>query len=71
MNDGLVSFLMSKHRMTRERAERRAEWIIEKNAVRTAARKAKLSTAQTLLPLDGLPDEEPVSKFEQDPEIPF
>lgn len=70
--EGLIVHLMGRHHLTRERATKKAEWIIRGQAERAKARKVKLSTAQRLLPLDGQPEEEPANRFEpDDPTVNF
>lgn len=68
MMEGLIGHLMAKHRLSRERATKRAEWIVKQQAERAAAKKKKLASAQGLLPLDGAdsPTEEAANNFESD-----
>ena len=71
--EGLIEFLMAKHRLTRERATKRAEWIVRQQAERAAAKKKKLESAQLTLPIDGAPadGEEPANRFEPTEDVPF
>lgn len=67
----LAQFLKSKHGLTDQQAERRAEWIIKTKAEKAAEKRKKLESAQLLMPLDGGPTEEPTNKFETDEDLPF
>jgi len=70
--NAFVSYLAQKHGLSMERAEKRAAWILEQQAKRRTEQKAKLERAQLTLGLDADgPGEEPISKYEQDPTIPF
>lgn len=69
----LAQFLKSKHGLTDQQAERRAEWIIRRKAEKAAEKKKKLEAAQLTLGLDGNgPGEEPANKFQvDDPTVDF
>lgn len=70
--NGLIEHLQRTYGLTRERAESRAKFIIQKQAERAAAKKVKLASAQLTLPIEGQTEsEEPTNKFESDEELPF
>lgn len=70
--EGLIAHLMRTHRISREKAVKRAEWIVKNQAERAAVKKRKLEQAQLTLPIEGQADtEEPTNRFEPTEDVPF